>query len=824
MLPAASRGPDPEPRSLASAEAGYPTRRRWVPSRPALVALAAVALVFLAGLVAFGPLVRARVAREAALRNLEVTVGSVRPGFFAAVLGDVRVRAPGVPIDVHVSELRVSFTAGLSAREIEARGGEIEVDGDLDEVVARVREFRKAGLRTRSDEAKAHTPIAVAEVNASWRFPNGDKLTVAGLRASRDASGIRVGGSRISARRGRSALDVTEADVTLGNDGALSRIHAAAVALAHEPTDAARRPAAESEPGVSAEETPPPLPVAVTGRAPSAKAKAAASRATPASPATATAAPAVLPWPDLHALRARIGLVVGRLAERVPEGARVDVGGLSAKLDVGGEAVAFGPGAFELERRGDVIRVGFASEHPKEGTREGTPLALDAELPIGAGDVVARLSGGPVSLAVLGVKEDTLGLLDVGRGTVSGRGQLVLAGDGDAVTFDGQLALRSISIRHARLSPAPIKDLGLDIGGRGVLDAAGRLRLDDAELDMGALHAKTHGVIEETPEHFALSLGVDVAPSACQSLLESAPQGLLPTVRWARMAGTFGAKARVVFDTRVLDKLVLDYEVDDGCRIVEVPRELSRDRFAAPFTYRTYHPDGTQAETTTGPGTGSWSDFDAISPYMVAAVLTTEDGAFYRHHGFNHAAIRSSVQANLRARRFVRGASTITMQLAKNLFLSREKTLSRKIEEVILTDYLEQVFQKDEMMELYLNVVEFGPDVYGVTQAAEHYFARKPEELSVPECFFLASLLPSPVRYGRLRDKGEISEGWKRHLQGLMAIAAKNGKITPNELAEGMAQPVTFIRPGEPRPEPRRPVTKPRRDPYEDDAAWQPLE
>ena len=114
---------------------------------------------------------------------------------------------------------------------------------------------------------------------------------------------------------------------------------------------------------------------------------------------------------------------------------------------------------------------------------------------------------------------------------------------------------------------------------------------------------------------------------------------------------------------------------------------------------------------------------------MIAAVLTTEDGAFYKHHGFNHAAIRNSAAANLKARRFVRGASTITMQLAKNLFLSREKTLSRKIEEVILTDYLEQAFRKDDMMELYLNVIEFGPDVYGVTQAAEYYFGRKPEEL-----------------------------------------------------------------------------------------------
>jgi membrane peptidoglycan carboxypeptidase len=209
---------------------------------------------------------------------------------------------------------------------------------------------------------------------------------------------------------------------------------------------------------------------------------------------------------------------------------------------------------------------------------------------------------------------------------------------------------------------------------------------------------------------------------------------------------------------------------------------------------------------------------------MIAAVLTTEDGAFYKHHGFNHAAIRNSTAANLKARRFVRGASTITMQLAKNLFLSREKTLSRKIEEVILTDYLEQAFRKDDMMELYLNVIEFGPDVYGVTRAAEHYFGRKPEELNLPECFFLASIMPSPVRYGKLRDKGEVSEGWMKHLQTLMQIAAKNNKVSSTELAEGLAQPIVFVKPGDPRPEPRKPVSSGRRDPYEQDSGWQPLE
>jgi membrane peptidoglycan carboxypeptidase len=128
------------------------------------------------------------------------------------------------------------------------------------------------------------------------------------------------------------------------------------------------------------------------------------------------------------------------------------------------------------------------------------------------------------------------------------------------------------------------------------------------------------------------------------------------------------------------------------------------------------------------------------------------------------------------------------------------------------------------MMELYLNVVEFGPDVYGVTQAADYYFARRPDELNLAECLFLATLLPSPSRYGKMREKGEPSEAWMRHLHALMAIAEKNGKITKAELTDGLTQKIVFVKEGDPRPERRKPVPNSRRDPFGDDGDWQPLE
>lgn len=800
------------------ARPGFARGRR--PSRRTLVALLAVVAVVFVGALAFPPLARARVEAEGARRRLEVTVGSIRPGFFAVVMHDVRVRPAGVAgVDVQLEEVRVELTAGFSVREVVARGGAIRAEGEPDELMDRLRAWRGEARGGGEGAGGRRAALAATGLALSWTLPaSGGSVRGEGLRASRAEDKVLLGCAKLVAERGHDALEIASGELELAPDGALRRATASAISLAHAPPRAAKPAAAAAAP--TAEPTPPPLPPPLARRGKGAKVK---------EPPPAQAPPVpeepVLPLPDLHKLRARAGVLARQLGDRLPEGAKVEVGGLSVRVDVDGEPVAVGPGAFTLERRADRVHVSFASDSEQGAAKPaGTPLSIDAELPLGSGDVVARLSGGPVSLGVLGVREGTKGLLDVGRGSVSGRGQVALSSAGDALTFDGQVSLRSISIKNPRLSAEPLRGLDFSVGARGVLDDSGRLRVDDAQLDMGALHVKTHGTIEETPEHFALSLAIDVAPAACQALLDGAPEGLLPTVRSMRMTGTFGATARVVFDTRAIDKLALDYKVDDACRVLEVPRDLARERFAGAFTYRTYHPDGTPGETTTGPGTPSWTNLEDISPFMVAAVLTTEDGAFYRHKGFNHAAIRSSVQANLKARRFVRGASTITMQLAKNLFLSRQKTLSRKIEEVILTDYLEQVFQKDEMMELYLNVVEFGPDVYGVTQASEHYFGRKPEELNVAEAFFLATLLPSPLRYGKLRDKGEVSESWGRHLHALMQIAAKNGKIAPSELAEGVAAQVVFLRPGEPRPEPRPPVRAPRRDPYEPEADWQPLE
>lgn len=136
-----------------------------------------------------------------------------------------------------------------------------------------------------------------------------------------------------------------------------------------------------------------------------------------------------------------------------------------------------------------------------------------------------------------------------------------------------------------------------------------------------------------------------------------------------------------------------------------------------------------------------------ISPYLRAAVIVSEDGNFYNHKGIDWFELRESLNKNLEKGEYVRGGSTITQQLAKNLYLTSEKSIFRKIREAIIAIQIENILSKDEILEKYLNVVEFGKDIYGVRKAASYYFNKSPSQLSVAESAFLAFLLPNPKNY-----------------------------------------------------------------------------
>ncbi len=138
---------------------------------------------------------------------------------------------------------------------------------------------------------------------------------------------------------------------------------------------------------------------------------------------------------------------------------------------------------------------------------------------------------------------------------------------------------------------------------------------------------------------------------------------------------------------------------------------------------------------------------DQISPNIVGAIIMSEDASFYFHQGLDYKEMKESLIKDINEERFARGASTITQQLAKNVFLTSDKNITRKILEMYLALQIEKIFTKGKILAMYLNVVEFGPNLFGIKQACKYYFNTLPIQITPEQAAFLAFLLPNPSKY-----------------------------------------------------------------------------
>ena len=152
----------------------------------------------------------------------------------------------------------------------------------------------------------------------------------------------------------------------------------------------------------------------------------------------------------------------------------------------------------------------------------------------------------------------------------------------------------------------------------------------------------------------------------------------------------------------------------------------------------------------------NWVPFSNISPYLIKAVLIAEDDKFWNHEGFDYEAIQKAIEKDIKAGRFKFGGSTISQQLARNLYLSPAKTPLRKMREAIITWRMEKVLSKRRILELYLNLVEWGEGIFGVEAASRHYYGKPSSELTPQEAARLAAVLPNPRKYNPAGDQRYI--------------------------------------------------------------------
>jgi len=267
---------------------------------------------------------------------------------------------------------------------------------------------------------------------------------------------------------------------------------------------------------------------------------------------------------------------------------------------------------------------------------------------------------------------------------------------------------------------------------------------------------------------------------SCQKWLDAVPDELKTgQISEMQLTGNFSIDLTIKPEVRL--------KISNQCTLVKGAPPKFIQALSGRFKYTAHHPDGKPFERETGPGTAEWVPLQMVSPNMATALTTTEDPGFLYHRGIIPQAIENSLKDNLKLGKFFRGGSTLTMQLAKNLWLSRTRTLGRKLQEAILTVALESALPKDKILELYLNIVEYGPNLYGIGSGAREILHKDPLELTLTDSMYLVLRLPAPNRSASYdRMKGLIGK--------LLDNALKAGKITEDmvEVEKGQILPMNF--------------------------------
>lgn len=277
---------------------------------------------------------------------------------------------------------------------------------------------------------------------------------------------------------------------------------------------------------------------------------------------------------------------------------------------------------------------------------------------------------------------------------------------------------------------------------------------------------------------------VVIGKTNAQDFINSLPEGLFTHFKGMEAEGTFSYRLDFLYNENKPQELVFDSRLEKEHLRITKYGEANLSKLNNDFTHVVIENGRPQRHIEVSYANPNFIPTDQISPLLKKAVLTTEDPSFFYHRGFIDEAFRQSIIKNIRKRKFARGASTISMQLVKNVFLTREKTLSRKLEEILLVYILEnnRLSSKDRMFEVYLNIIEWGPNVYGVGEAAQFYFNKPASALTLSEALYLAIIIPSPKKFmWRFGKDGQLKDHVGRHFQSLAGLMIRRNVLLPED-------------------------------------------
>ena len=307
----------------------------------------------------------------------------------------------------------------------------------------------------------------------------------------------------------------------------------------------------------------------------------------------------------------------------------------------------------------------------------------------------------------------------------------------------------------------------------------------DSSSTLQMNNVKIHPFAEyKTEEDTVYKLRIAIPKMKAQQFITSLPKGLFSHFEGMETVGNFDYKLDYKFVKNKPNQLVFESKLTkENLKIIKYG-EANLSKLNSEFTYRAIDKGVLQRPIVVGSSNPNFTPLNQISPYLQKCVLTSEDPSFFSHRGFINDAFKQSILKNIRTKKFSRGASTISMQLVKNVFLTREKTLSRKLEEILLVYILEnnRIASKERMLEVYFNVIEWGPNVYGIGEAANFYFNKTPATLTLKECLFLASIVPKPKKFMYEFDgEGFLKAIENKKQQFISNLMLRRGLITPDD-------------------------------------------
>ncbi|OWP84943.1 glycosyl transferase [Flavobacterium davisii] len=351
------------------------------------------------------------------------------------------------------------------------------------------------------------------------------------------------------------------------------------------------------------------------------------------------------------------------------------------------------------------------------------------------------------------------------------------------LTINGLASINNLTINHPKIAHKDVVIKEAEFDYQFVLGSNFISLSQNSLARLNKIKVKPY-LEYNTAEDTLYKLKLDLEKIRAQDFITSLPTGLFSHFEGMEALGDFDYHLNFEVNINKPHQLIFDSKLNKNNLYILKYGQANLEKLNSEFEYRAIENGIPQRPIWVGNSNTHFTPYDSIPAYLKNAVLTSEDPSFFRHRGFITEAFKQSIIKNIRTKRFARGASTISMQLVKNVFLTREKTLSRKLEEILLVYILEnnQIASKQRMLEVYFNIIEWGPNIYGISEAAAFYFQKKPQYLNLNECLFLASIVPKPKKFMyQFNEEGKQKSGAERHQKFIKNLMLKRALISTED-------------------------------------------